>query len=239
LPFTGPRASRFLPPFASRRFYCPPLSPITQLRYYEGSDSRRRHLDDGSLRLLRFAFLAFRPQPRKLSASRFLSRLSAGGCSRLRRRIGGSPQTHAETGSLSYGPQVRLQLLPTPPHGDAVTFDFRANDRPARGLPPRRQSVLADALSPGKAGGFKIGGPSKGPRFPTFDDVPEYTLVARHFITLSALLHRSEGTGPYAQSMGAPPRVDFLRDRDPRARIPPEMSNFYCRPGKAGGSPMI
>jgi len=92
---------------------------------------------------------------------------------------------------------------------------------------------------PGKAGGFKIGGPSKGPRFPTFDDVPEYTLVARHFITLSALLHRSEGTGPYAQSMGAPPRVDFLRDRDPRARIPPEMSNFYCRPGKAGGSPMI
>jgi hypothetical protein len=39
--------------------------------------------------------------------------------------------------------------------------------------------------------------------------------------------------------MGALPMVDFFHDREPRARIPPEMSNFYCHPGKAGGSPMI
>src|SRR5690606_24068316 len=29
-----------------------------------------------------------------------------------------------ESGSLSYGPPVRLRLLSTSPHGDAVTFDY-------------------------------------------------------------------------------------------------------------------
>src|SRR5205814_10557018 len=36
--------------------------------------------DDRSLRLLRLAFPAFRPQPRLPSTGRFTSRLSAGGC---------------------------------------------------------------------------------------------------------------------------------------------------------------
>jgi len=39
--------------------------------------------------------------------------------------------------------------------------------------------------------------------------------------------------------MGALPRVGFLDESEQRARIPLEMSNFYCHPGKAGGSPMI
>src|SRR5882724_2556306 len=46
-------------------------------------------------------------------------------CSRLRHERAGSPQPSAESGSLSYGLPVHLQMLSTPPHGDAVTFDYR------------------------------------------------------------------------------------------------------------------
>src|SRR5690606_39096551 len=45
-------------------------------------------------------------------------------CSRLRLESADSPQHSAESGSLSYGPPVRLRLLSTSPHGDAVTFDY-------------------------------------------------------------------------------------------------------------------
>src|SRR5690606_5721631 len=45
-------------------------------------------------------------------------------CSRLRLGSADSPQHSAESGSLSYGPPVRLRLLSTSPHGDAVTFDY-------------------------------------------------------------------------------------------------------------------
>src|SRR5260370_19194240 len=44
---------------------------------------------------------------------------------RLRHYLAGSPQPSAESGSLSYGQPVHLRLLSTPPHGDAVTFDYR------------------------------------------------------------------------------------------------------------------
>ena len=37
--------------------------------------------------------------------------------------------------------------------------------------------------------------------------------------------------------MGALPSAALLLASDMRARIPPEMSNYYCHPGKAGGSP--
>src|SRR5271165_4052095 len=37
--------------------------------------------------------------------------------------------------------------------------------------------------------------------------------------------------------MGALPSAALLRASDMRARIPREMSNCYCLPGKAGGSP--
>ena len=46
-------------------------------------------------------------------------------CFRLRLRDAGSPPPDAESGSLTYGPIVRLQLLPSPPRGDAVTFGYR------------------------------------------------------------------------------------------------------------------
>ena len=44
----------------------------------------------------------------------------------LRHRIAGSPQHNAESSSLSYGPTVRLRLLPTPLRGNAVTFGYGA-----------------------------------------------------------------------------------------------------------------
>ena len=44
----------------------------------------------------------------------------------LRHGIAGSPQHYAESSSSSYGPTVRLRLLPTPPPGDAVTFGYGA-----------------------------------------------------------------------------------------------------------------
>jgi hypothetical protein len=43
----------------------------------------------------------------------------------LRLRLEGSPSRPAESRSLSYGPMVHLQLLSTPPRGDAVTFGYR------------------------------------------------------------------------------------------------------------------
>ena len=69
-------------------------------------------------------------------------------CFRLRLRVAGSPPQDAESGSLTYGPIVRLQLLPTPPRGDAVTFGYRvlaysdpdfhrANQAPSRAHSPR------------------------------------------------------------------------------------------------------
>ncbi|MCK9335877.1 MAG: hypothetical protein M0Q99_11270, partial [Candidatus Cloacimonetes bacterium] len=44
----------------------------------------------------------------------------------LRRPLGGSTTNPAESSSSSYGLVVRFRLLSTPPHGDAVTFSYRA-----------------------------------------------------------------------------------------------------------------
>jgi len=38
--------------------------------------------------------------------------------------------------------------------------------------------------------------------------------------------------------MGALQSAALHPESDMRARIPPEMSNYYCHPGKAGGSPL-
>src|SRR5215217_7694295 len=43
----------------------------------------------------------------------------------LRHYVAGSPGHQAESSSSSYGPVSRFRLLPTSPHGDAVTFSFR------------------------------------------------------------------------------------------------------------------
>ena len=90
-----------------------------------------------SLRLLRLAFPAFRPQPRDLPAGRFhqspqRQRLFPGFATNEQARH----SSHAETGSSSYGLPVRLRLLPTPPRGDAVTFNFGAATALRHGLAP-------------------------------------------------------------------------------------------------------
>jgi hypothetical protein len=62
--------------------------------------------------------------------------------------VAGSPQLPAESSSFTYGSTVRFRLLPTPPHGDAVTFSYgvvaysdtdfhRANVAPLRAHSPR------------------------------------------------------------------------------------------------------
>jgi hypothetical protein len=38
--------------------------------------------------------------------------------------------------------------------------------------------------------------------------------------------------------MGALQSAVLHPESEMRARIPPEMSNYYCHPGKAGGSPL-
>ncbi|HYA40385.1 MAG TPA: hypothetical protein VEF34_03725, partial [Syntrophobacteraceae bacterium] len=47
---------------------------------------------------------------------------------------------------------VRLGLLSTPPHGDAVTFDYRERTSPERGLAPLRSRLLPGARIPAFAG---------------------------------------------------------------------------------------
>src|SRR5690606_22910740 len=81
-----------------------------------------------------------------------------------------SPQHSAESGSLSYGPPVRLRLLSTSPHGDAVTFDYevmacldadlhRADVMPSRahGLRPTPERRSSVAHRHEKAARFEFG----------------------------------------------------------------------------------
>ena len=103
-----------------------------------------------SLGLLRLAVPTFRPQPRDPPAGRFVSRLSAGGCSRLRHPSAGSPPDPAETGSSSYGLPVHLRLLSSTHRCDAVTFYYWAATNPDTDL--RRQTTrLADHSCRAKA----------------------------------------------------------------------------------------
>ncbi len=82
---------------------------------------------DRSPRLPRTAFRPFRPQPRDAAARSFgLASSTSSTRFGLRHTLAGSPQHPAESGSSSYGPTVRLRLLPTPPRDDAVTFSYRA-----------------------------------------------------------------------------------------------------------------
>ena len=57
----------------------------------------------------------------------------------------GSPQRQAESSSSSYGLVVHLQLLSTPPRGDAVTFSYKAQTMPWQGLSPCKFDPLASA----------------------------------------------------------------------------------------------
>ena len=122
------------------------LLPAPLHRRDPQGDARRRHGSmkaltpagltqiGGSLRLLRFAFPAFRPQPRLPSNGRFVSRLSAISYFRASPRMSRLATAlrrirfvipGLRRGRL-YGLPVHLQLLSTPPRGDAVTFDYGA-----------------------------------------------------------------------------------------------------------------
>jgi hypothetical protein len=65
--------------------------------------------------------------------------------SELRTLLAGSPRRPAESCSSSYGLQVRLRLLSTLPHGNAVTFNYRERTSPGRGLSPLRSHLLPGA----------------------------------------------------------------------------------------------
>src|SRR5271168_221170 len=97
-----------------------------------------------SLRLPRFAVPTFRPQPRDPPDGRFEYQ---------------SPQRHQLFQASPHMSRLatrsrrnrfvilrtagsHLRLLSTPPHGDAVTFNFRDCDHPRHGLAPCRQSIL-------------------------------------------------------------------------------------------------
>jgi hypothetical protein len=60
----------------------------------------------------------------------------------------GSSLRTAESCSSSYGLHVRLGLLPTPPRGDAVTFDYRERASPGGGLAPPCSRLLPGARIP-------------------------------------------------------------------------------------------
>jgi hypothetical protein len=77
--------------------------------------------------------------------------LSASG-SGLHLESAGSSLRTAESCSSSYGLHVHLRLLPTPPHGDAVSFGYRERASPGRGLAPLRSRLLPGARIPAFAG---------------------------------------------------------------------------------------
>jgi len=71
----------------------------------------------------------------------------------FRHFLAGSPRQQAESSlrrlteiSLYCGLDVRLRLLPTPPHGDAVTISYEEPDIPRQGLPPRQCNNITGAL---------------------------------------------------------------------------------------------
>ena len=70
----------------------------------------------------------------------------------LRLLSAGSSLRAAESCSLSYGLQVRLRLLSTPHHDDAVTFGYRERASPGGGLSPPGSRLLPGVRIPASAG---------------------------------------------------------------------------------------
>ena len=99
-------------------------SALGHLQYCEGSDSYVRHLGRRSPRLPRQTIPSFRLQPRRVPRYRLLPRQRIGLLPGFALESQARRNTSAESSSSSYGPTVRLRLLPTPPRGDAVTFDY-------------------------------------------------------------------------------------------------------------------
>jgi hypothetical protein len=102
--------------------------------------------DDGSLRLLRPAFPSFRPQPRRPSDGRFPQ------SSQRQRLFQASPLPSRLATDLRRIGFVLLQTDGSPPAASHPAsrrrscLRLQSYDTLWRGLPPRRQGVLADAL---------------------------------------------------------------------------------------------
>jgi len=95
------------------------------LRYYEGSDSCNP--SPGFAGLPTYCDLpSCRSTPNHVMCSHIAltATVACTMISRLHPNVGGSPAHPAESSSSSCGPAVRLRLLPTPPHGDAVAFGY-------------------------------------------------------------------------------------------------------------------
>ena len=142
-------ASTFLPRLPSARFCFPCLSRLAPHRYYAGSDPCPA-LASRQVSPLTPLCLPDIPPPntscRPNVAFLITPAHPAGHLkTRLRSEPTSSPQHTAESSSYAYGLPVRLRLLPTPPRGDAVTFDYTWRDSTWHGLSPYRQSVLTDA----------------------------------------------------------------------------------------------
>ncbi len=111
----------------SRR--CHPIGSIARasgaVQYYEGSDSWTP-----SPRSPGLPTSAALPSDRSTSNHSMLPTIALTTTTawsvifRLRHLVEGSPSHAAESSSLSCGPIFHLQLLPTPPHGDAVSFGY-------------------------------------------------------------------------------------------------------------------
>jgi hypothetical protein len=82
------------------------------------------HLTDRSHRLSRLTFPSFRLQSRDVPRYQFVYHCTVPGVARLRLEVASSPLHPAESSSSSYGPTVRLRLLPTLLRSNAVTFSF-------------------------------------------------------------------------------------------------------------------
>jgi hypothetical protein len=100
-------------PLPSGRFCYPALSPLSRLRYYEGSDSCPARRPRRSLRLLRFAFRTSRPQPRRVPERRFASHFSAFGDFQASPSPSRLAASRRRIGFVSYGLSFRFRLLST------------------------------------------------------------------------------------------------------------------------------
>jgi hypothetical protein len=87
-----------------------------------------------SLRLLRFAFRASHPHPRRAPGCRFDRHASASGDFQASPYPGRLAVPLRRIGFVSYGLLLRLLLLSTPPRGDAVTLDYARCDFVRQGL---------------------------------------------------------------------------------------------------------
>ena len=102
---------------------------IPARRLFGEHPHEHRHFPDRFPRFTRFTFPSFRLQPPDgAHAAPFATPASVVACvrhtSRLRPSHADSPLHLAESSSSSCGPRIHLPLLPTPPHGGAVTFGY-------------------------------------------------------------------------------------------------------------------